>query len=96
MGPPSHLSPRIPIDQRDRERRMTPPTICYTYPQLLTQTAATSPGSYFNRHPGSRFNRREHRQLMRYYKQIKYIHITVAVLYVVKFFAEPFLGGKLG
>lgn len=36
------------------------------------------------------------RGLMRFGPLLKYIHIAVSVLYVVKFFAEPFIGGKLG
>ncbi len=36
------------------------------------------------------------RALMRFYRPLKYVHIATAILYVVKFFAEPFLSGKLG
>ena len=36
------------------------------------------------------------RPILSYYKQVKYVHITATVLYVIKFFAEPFMGGKLG
>lgn len=36
------------------------------------------------------------RPLMRYYAAVKYFHIAAATIYAVKFFAEPFLGGKLG
>ncbi len=41
------------------------------------------------------FLRKPH-ALMRFYRPLKYVHISTAILYVVKFFAEPFLGGKLG
>ena len=36
------------------------------------------------------------RPLMRHYAVLKYFHIAAASTYVLKFFAEPFLGGKLG
>ena len=36
------------------------------------------------------------RPLLRHYAAIKYFHIAAATIYVVKFFAEPLLGGKLG
>ena len=36
------------------------------------------------------------RVLLRYYRAIRYFHIAAATIYVVKFFAEPLLGGKLG
>ena len=35
------------------------------------------------------------RALMRFYKPLKYIHIATSIVYVVQFFAEPLLGGKL-
>ncbi|MDL2338372.1 MAG: hypothetical protein QFE16_11070 [Pseudomonadota bacterium] len=36
------------------------------------------------------------RLLMRHYSALKYFHIVAASVYVVKFFVEPLLGGKLG
>ena len=36
------------------------------------------------------------RALMRHYAALKYFHIAAASVYVLKFFAEPLLGGKLG
>lgn len=36
------------------------------------------------------------RPILKHYKVVKWTHITLAVVYVIKFFAEPFLGGKLG
>ncbi len=36
------------------------------------------------------------RPLLPYYTAIRYFHIVAATVYVVKFFAEPLLGGKLG
>ena len=36
------------------------------------------------------------RPLMRHYAVLKYFHIAAASTYMLKFFAEPFLGGKLG
>lgn len=36
------------------------------------------------------------RRILPHYKLVKWIHITAATIYVIKFFAEPLLGGKLG
>ncbi len=36
------------------------------------------------------------RSLFPYYRPIRYVHIAVAGLWVIKFFVEPFYGGQLG
>ncbi len=36
------------------------------------------------------------RSLLTYYRPIRYVHIAVAGLWVVKFFLEPLYGGQLG
>ncbi|TCW75488.1 hypothetical protein C5O80_37490 [Burkholderia sp. SRS-46] len=36
------------------------------------------------------------RRIVRHLAAIRYFHISAATIYVVKFFAEPLLGGKLG
>ena len=36
------------------------------------------------------------RPLLPYYRLIRYVHIAVASIWVIKFFLEPFYGGQLG
>ena len=36
------------------------------------------------------------RRILPHYKLVKWLHITAATIYVIKFFVEPLLGGKLG
>ena len=55
---PSRLPPRILPDRKRGKGELQHQAICYTYPQLLSQNAATGPGSDFNRQAGSKFNRR--------------------------------------
>jgi len=47
-----------PINYRKRDSSKQ--LHCYTYPQLLLKTTATSPGSNFNQQGGSIFNQRRH------------------------------------
>lgn len=36
------------------------------------------------------------RAILKFYRPLKYVHIAASIIYVAKFFAEPFFGGKLG
>jgi hypothetical protein len=54
---PEQLTPN-PTNHGKRGRQKS--LHCYTYPQLLFNETATSPGSHFNQQGGSIFNQRGH------------------------------------